>query len=73
MGKFDDAVAEHIEQHQAEGLIPPFDARPVAIALNRMDASLLIGAFGRRPRSQQEPLLEAITRIWMSTLYKFQS
>ena len=67
---FDDAVSERIEQHQAEGLIPKFDARPVAIALNRLDASLVIDAFGRHPRSNPEPVREAITRIWMSTLYQ---
>jgi AcrR family transcriptional regulator len=67
---FDDAVSEQIEQHQAEGLIPKFDARPVAIALNRLDVSLFIHAFGRHPRSNPEPVREAITRIWMSTLYQ---
>ncbi len=67
--KFDDAVAHRIEEQQAVGLIEPFDARPIAIALNRMDASLLIHHFGRRPRSQQQPVREAIMRIWMSTLY----
>ncbi len=66
---FDDAVTDRIEEHQALGLIEPFDARPVAIALNRMDASLLIHHFGRRPRSQQQPVREAILRIWASTLY----
>jgi len=69
LGQFDDAVATRIEQHQALGLIAPFDARPVAMALNRMDASLLIQAFGSRPRSQAEPIREAIVRVWTSTLY----
>jgi AcrR family transcriptional regulator len=73
MGKFDDAVTTRIEQHQAKGLIRTFDARPVAIALNRMDAALLIDAFGRRPRCQQAPIKTAIKRIWTSTLYEFQS
>ena len=66
---FDDAVTERIEAHQAIGLIEPFDARSVAVALNRMDASLLIHHFGRRPRSQQQPVRQAIVRIWTSTLY----
>jgi len=69
LGRFDDAVAARIEADQAQGLIPAFDARPVAVAFNRLDAYMLIHAFGRRPRSQQEPVLEAITRLWMSTLY----
>jgi AcrR family transcriptional regulator len=70
LAEFDDAVSNRIEQHQAEGLISKFDARPVAIALNRLDASLFIHAFGRHPRSNPEPVIEAITRIWMSTLYQ---
>ena len=52
-----------------QGLIPDFDARPVAIALNRLDAYTLIQAFGQRPRSQPEPVREALARIWISTLY----
>jgi AcrR family transcriptional regulator len=70
LAEFDDAVSNKIEQHQAEGLISKFDARPVAIALNRLNASLVIHAFGRHPRSNPEPVREAITRIWMSTLYQ---
>ncbi len=69
LGAFDDAVTARIEQHQEEGLIQAFDARPVAIALNRLDASMLIHAFGRRPRSNPEPVREALIRIWSSTLY----
>ena len=67
--RFDDAVAARIEQQQKSGLIAAFDARPVAIALNRMDASLLIEAFGSRPRRQPQPVLDAITRVWTCTLY----
>ena len=70
LAEFDDAVSNRIEQHQAEGLISKFDARPVAIALNRLDVSLLIHVFGRHPRSNPEPVRGAITRIWMSTLYQ---
>ena len=69
LGQFDDAVTTRIEQHQATGLIASFDARPVAMALNRMDASLLLQAFGSRPRSQPKPIREAIIRVWTSTLY----
>ena len=69
LGVFDDAVTARIEQQQADGVIPAFDARPVAVALNRLDAYLLIHAFGRHPRHNQEPVREALTRIWTSTLY----
>ena len=70
LAEFDDAVSNKIEQHQADGLISKFDARPVAIALNRLDTSLFIHTFGRHPRGNPEPVREAITRIWMSTLYQ---
>ena len=70
LAECDDAVNNRIEQHQAEGLISKFDALPVAVALNRLDASLFIHAFGRHPRSNPEPVRKAITRIWMSTLYQ---
>ena len=66
---FDDAVSARIEADQAQGLIPHFDARPVAIALNRLDACTLIEAFGQHPRSQPEPVREALARVWISTLY----
>jgi len=68
--QFDDAVTAHIEGQQAQGIIQAFDARPVAVALNRLDASLFIHAFGRHPRQNPELVFEAVTRIWTSTLYQ---
>ena len=69
LGGFDDAARARIEADQKQGLIPDFDARPVAFALNRLDAYTLIHAFGKRPRSRMEPVREALARIWISTLY----
>jgi len=69
LGQFDDAGSARIEADQEQGLIPHFDARPVAIALNRLDACTLIEAFGQHPRRQPEPVREALARIWISTLY----
>jgi hypothetical protein len=43
------------------------------MALNRMDVANLINAFGRRPRSQPQPVLEALFRIWSATLYAEES
>ena len=67
--QFDDAVTNRIEADQAQGLIPNFDARPLAIALNRLDVYTLSHAFGKRPRSKPEPVREALAQIWISTLY----
>jgi len=69
MDGFDKAVTERIEADQAQGLIADFDAHPVAVALNRLDAYMLIHEFGQHPRSQPQPVLEALVRIWVSTLY----
>ena len=69
LGQFDDAACARIAADQEQGLIPDFDARPVAVALNRLDAYTIIEAFGQRPRRQPEPVREALARIWISTLY----
>jgi len=69
LGAFDDAGIARIEADQAQGLIAAFDARPVAFALNRLNASTFIDAFGQRPRSKPEPIQKALARIWISTLY----
>jgi AcrR family transcriptional regulator len=69
LGGFDDATCTRIEADQKQGLIQDFDARPVAIALTRLNAFALIDAFGQHPRSQPEPVREALFRIWVSTLY----
>ena len=66
---FDDAATARIEADQEQGLIPDFEARPVAYALNRLDAYTLLQAFGQHPRKQPEPVREALARIWISTLY----
>jgi AcrR family transcriptional regulator len=69
LDRFDDAVSGRIAADQELGLIENFDPRPVATALNRVDASLYIRAFGQRPRSRPAPVLDAIARVWISTLY----
>ena len=66
---FDDAATARIEADQKQGLIPDFEARPVAFALNRLDAYTLLQAFGQRPRKQPEPVRKALARIWISTIY----
>ena len=66
---FDDAACFRIESDQAQGLIPEFDALPVAISLTRLNAYMLIDAFGQRPRKQKAPVQKALARVWISTLY----
>jgi len=69
LGGFDDAASDRIEADQKQGLIPEFDARPVAFALNRLNAYTLVHAFGQRPRSRPKPVRQALARVWISTLY----
>ena len=69
LDRFDDAVSERIVADQELGLIEAFDPRPVATALNRVDAAMYVRSFGSRPRSRPEPVQDAITRVWISTLY----
>lgn len=66
---FDEAVVERVAADQELGLIEPFDPRVVATALNRNNATLYTLKFGHRPRSRPEPVLDAISRVWISTLY----
>jgi len=69
LGRFDDAISARIAADQQIGIIDSFDPRPLAVALNRLDAYTFIQAFGQRPRGQPEPVRAAITRLWISSLY----
>lgn len=69
LASFDDAVAAKIKKDQSLGVTPQFDPLPVAHALNRMDAGVLIHAFGTQHKADKTEVLTAITRIWISTLY----
>lgn len=66
---FEDAGHAVIAADQKQGLTPDFDTRAVTVALNRMNAYTIIEAFGTRPRKKPKPVLEALSRIWISTLY----
>lgn len=66
---FDELGVALVTRDQEQGLIPQFDPRPVITALNRLDVYTMIEAFGRRPRSNPEPVREALFRVWASTLY----
>jgi AcrR family transcriptional regulator len=69
LSSFDNAGVAIIEADQKQGLIPAFDVYPVIFALNRQNAYTLTHAFGQHPRKPKEPVLEALERIWISTLY----
>jgi len=66
---FDEIGRARIAADQEQGLIPGFDPGPVCISLNRLNSSAIIEAFGQRPRSKPEPVRQALSRVWVSTLY----
>ena len=73
MGRWDDAVEARIVAQQVAGLVPPLDARSMAGALNRLDASVLVSEFGNRPQGDPERVLNTLHRIWVGALYAEQS
>jgi len=70
MGRWDDAVETRILAQQTAGLVPPFDARRMAVALNKLDASVLIAEFGKRPQGDAKEVLATLHRIWVGALYR---
>lgn len=69
LAAFDEVVAARITEDQARGVTPQFDPYPVAQALNRMDAGLIITAFGQADKADKAAACAALRRIWISTLY----
>lgn len=69
LSTFDAAVASRIEAQQARGLIAPLPAGAIAVALNRMDAFVLIKEFGSPRHGDPELVYQSLCRIWLSTLY----
>ena len=63
------SVAEKIQREQAAGLIGPFDAREMSIALNRFNLTYLNDRLGEgRPRNR-DIILQTLERVWIGTLY----
>ena len=69
LDRFDNAVSERVVADQELGLIESFDPQPVATTLNQVNASTYIRAFGQRPRGRPERVVDAISRVWISSLY----
>ena len=72
MGRWDESVEARIRAQQDAGLIPPLDARLMAVALNKLDASMLISSFGRHPQVDPERVLATLHHIWVGALYRNQ-
>jgi len=73
LGSFDEIVASRIAADQERGLTPEFEPMPVARALNRMDAGVLIHAFVSAKKARKKEVLSGLMRVWISTLYPFDA
>ncbi|WP_108838384.1 TetR/AcrR family transcriptional regulator [Tateyamaria sp. Alg231-49] len=73
LSSFDHVVSARIEHDQQNGITPEFNSFHVARALNRMDAAILIKAFGTPKKDDKDAVLSAILRVWLSTLYPFDA
>ena len=69
MQRWDDAVEARIVVQQQDGLIPSFNARWIAKALNSLDVNLVVAAFGRHPHDDPSDVLETMYHVWSGTLY----
>ncbi|MDG1050379.1 MAG: TetR/AcrR family transcriptional regulator [Planctomycetota bacterium] len=69
MGQWDAAVAARIRVGQELGYFADVDPEWTAFAINRMDSTVLIEAFGRKPQQDPDTILETIFQIWQRTLY----
>lgn len=68
MNGWDVRVADRIRAGQSEGHFRACDAANVARALNRMDAAILIDAFGRRDQLDPKAVLDTLHLVWSRTL-----
>lgn len=73
VASFDQVVSARIALDQEIGITPEFDPLPVARALNRMDAGVLIHAFGSTEKADKGEVLASLQNIWISTLYPFDA
>jgi AcrR family transcriptional regulator len=69
MGQWDAAVAARIRIGQELGYLSGVDPEWTAFAINRMNATVLIEAFGKRPQQDPDTVLGALFQIWKRTLY----
>jgi AcrR family transcriptional regulator len=66
--RFDGLVARSLGNLLELGPTPPADVAEIARALNRMNESYLLEAFGREPRVSVETATDALTEVWVAVL-----
>jgi AcrR family transcriptional regulator len=66
--RFDGLVARSLNDLLELGPAPPADVDELARALNRMNESYLLDAFGREPRISAATAIDALTEIWVAVI-----
>ena len=66
--RFDDLVARAMSDLLGLGPEPPADVAELARALNLMNESYLLDAFGREPRISVATAIDTLTEIWSAVI-----
>lgn len=70
MDRWDGAVSARIQASQESGsALATIDPKMTAIALNRMNAAVLIRSFGQRPQGDPARVLDTMVHVWHRTIY----
>jgi AcrR family transcriptional regulator len=67
-GRFDELVARSLSELLEFESTPQADVAELARALNRMNESYLLEAFGREPRIAESAAVDALTGIWIAVI-----
>lgn len=66
--RFDELVANTLTESGSEDSEPAEEARETARALNLMNESYLLDAFGREPRVSPETALRTLSEMWIAVI-----
>jgi TetR/AcrR family transcriptional regulator, ethionamide resistance regulator len=68
--RFDDLVADSLRHFADLARTPVADVAETARALNRMNESYLLDAFGREPRVSPETAVQTLTEVWDAVIHR---
>ena len=67
--RFDELAAAALGELPQLASVPPDEVREIARALNLLNASYLLDAFGRGPRISAETAVQTLTTIWTGVIF----
>ena len=68
--RFDDLVEEALRAMANLAAHPPADLAETARALNLLNTSYLLDAFGREPRVSPETAVQTLTEVWYAVIQR---